>query len=82
MILSIICIIYKNLIFFSHANKKAKSMLSMLNASTVESDEERDNLKYYPSDADEEREVTCTGLLEKVTKMQRELPSLRSTRAS
>ena len=47
----------------------------MLNSSTVESDEEKDNLNYYPSDADEDKEVTCSTLLDKVKQMQRELPS-------
>jgi len=57
------------------SDMKAKTMLSMLNSSTVESDEEKDNLNYYPSDADEDKEVTCSTLLDKVKQMQRELPS-------
>jgi len=62
-------------------DKKAKSMLSMLNSSTVESDEEKNEvneLDFYPSDVDESTEkakLTTNSLHEKITKMQKELPS-------
>ena len=68
--------------FFEHG-KKAKSMLSFLNESTVDSDEEGkqekiEDLKYYPSDVDEDEEqkkLTCDILFDEIEKMQKELPS-------
>ena len=57
-------------------------MLSFLNESTVDSDDEKqekiEDLKYYPSDVDEDEEqqkLTCDILFEEIEKMQKELPS-------
>ena len=58
-------------------------MLSFLNESTVDSDEEGkqekiEDLKYYPSDVDEDEEqkkLTCDILFDEIEKMQKELPS-------